>query len=346
MVDDCLPTVCILVPCYNERAGIRRSLESLCQIDYPQSRFEIVVIDGGSDDGTREIIEELLGRFANLRLLYNAVRLKPHGLNLAIQRTQSDIVIRADAHAAYSAGYVRRLVEDLEKYDADNTGGIRETYVGGSRMARAIAIVISHRFGAGDAHYRVGSSRVRSVETVFGGCYRREVFSRIGLFNERLIRTQDREFNRRLLAAGGRIILDPDVRCTYYARERAMDYWRWNWEGAFWVFYARRFTDVSMASGRNFVPIGFVAWHAAIGIAAGFAFPGWAWMLLPLGLYWIVSLSLSFSAAARKRDLALVPYIVFAFAMTHFGYGLASLQGIFRAIREGKDRARERTNVR
>ena len=329
------PRVDVLIPCFDEREHIEACVRSLLASDYPRDRLCIVVIDGGSGDGTVEIVDRLAREDARVQRLHNPARLKPHGLNLAIRRSRADVVLRADAHALYPPDYVRRLVEDLERHDADNTGGIRETFVGGNAIARAIGIAVSHRFAAGDAHYRTGSARVREVESVFGGCYRREVFDRIGLFNERLVRTQDRELNRRLRAAGGRIVLDPAVRCTYFPRTDARAYWRWTWEGACWLFVARRFTDTPMVSWRNLVPLSLVAWHGLAVALSGLA-PALAALLVgPVLAYWAINAGVSVHAAASRRDPALAPALFVVFAMTHFAYGLASLQGALRCALAG-----------
>jgi succinoglycan biosynthesis protein ExoA len=333
-----LPTVSVLIPCYNEHRRIASCLGSLLRSDYPADLIELVVIDGGSDDGTRAVVEELARTHANVRMIDNPERQKPHALNLGIFATESDVIVRADAHAWYPSDYVRRLVEDLDRYDADNTGGIRETHVGGDRMSQAIGIAISHRFAAGNAHYRTGTDHVRAVESVFGGCYRREVFQRIGMFNEQLIRTQDRELNRRLLDAGGRIILDPNVRCVYFPRGRIREYLQWTCDSAFWLFSARRFTDVRMVSWRNFVPLAFVLWHLAalMMIEASPLLAGFA--LAPIASYWLCNLAISWSAARSHGDVTVAPYLVLVFALTHLGYGVASLQGWLAALSEGKVR--------
>ncbi len=332
------PSVSVLIVCFNEATWIEACLDSLIANDYPRERIEFVVIDGGSDDGTVDIVERIAAAAGNVRLVHNEARLKPHGLNLGIRETTSDVVVRADAHASYPTDYVRRLVDDLDRYQADNTGGVRETFVGGDRMAKAIGLAISHRFAAGDAHYRTGTAEVRSVDSVFGGCFRREVFERIGVFNEGLIRTQDREFNRRLLAAGGTIVLDPEVRCLYYPRGRAGEYWRWNYDGAYWLFYARRFTDVPMVSWRNLVPMGLVAWHALVPLLGGLSGALAGWAALPLVLYWVTNGVVSLRCAARYGEPTLAGHLAFVFAMTHFGYGLGSLQGLARALTAGKKR--------
>ena len=140
-------------------------------------------------------------------MIDNPQVLKPIALNIGINQTKSDIVMRIDAHAVYANNYISKCVEGIYKYKADNIGGIRETDRGQNTWEKAVGIVISHPFAAGDAYYRTGSTDVKEVDTVFCGCYRRSVFNKIGVFNENLIRTQDREFNARLVESGGKIVL-------------------------------------------------------------------------------------------------------------------------------------------
>lgn len=194
-----VPLVTIIVPCLNEREFIGACLDSVIANDYPKDRLEILVIDGMSDDGTRAIVEEYAQRHPSIRMVDNPDKIKPRALNIGIQEARGGIIIRMDAHALYEPDYISKSVHYLEEYDADNVGGIRMTLPrSSSRMARAIAHAISHPFAAGNATYRTGAKEIKWVGTVFGGCYRREVFDRIGLFNEALIRGQDREFNVRL----------------------------------------------------------------------------------------------------------------------------------------------------
>lgn len=329
--------VAIVIPCYNEEKYIARCLESLLANDYPRELLDIVVLDGMSGDGTRKIVAEYAAKYPHIRMLDNVKRHKPGALNLGIQSTQSDIVMRIDAHSIYETGYISKLVAGLDKYSADNVGGLRETHLPDTPFGKAIAISISHPFAVGNAYWRTASPQVREVDTVFCGCYRRSVFERIGLFNEDLLRTQDREFNYRLLRAGGKIILDPSVRCTYFPRLSLKRFARWTFDGAYWLFFARRFTDTPMLTYRNYAPLCFVLWHLLPPIAA--LIHPWLGLLaaLPLMLYWIMAIYNSVKVGMQHRDLLrLTPLMLLAFAFTHYGYGLGSLCGLVHATILGK----------
>lgn len=331
-------TVAVIIPCRNEEKYIGRCLDSLLENDYDRRLLEIVVVDGMSDDQTRSIVQGYASKYPFIRLLDNPQRNKPAALNLGIQQTCSDVVMRIDAHATYASEYISRLVHGLFQHQADNIGGIRETGAGGSTWSRAVAIAISHPFAAGDAVYRTGAcdSQPQEVDTVFCGCYRREVFERIGLFHPELIRTQDREFNLRLLAHGGRIVLDPGVRCTYFPRTGLRDYAKWVFQGARWVYYADRFVDTRMRSLRNLVPAAFVAWHAVVLMAWLRAPSVLVGALLPLLAYWVIAFGFALRASIKQGSPLMLPYLITLFAVTHYGYGVGSFVGLIQARLRGK----------
>ena len=162
---------------------------------------------------------------------------------------------------------------------------------------------------------------------MFPGCFRRSAFEKVGLFNEQLVRAEDREFNQRLLAAGGKILLDPSVRCTYFPRTDLRTYVRYSAINAFWVFYAQRFTPVRMVSLRNVVPPLFVLWHL---LAAACA---WLWPAMlplavaPIAAYWAVNVLVSARAAWARRSWLLFPCLFLLFPATHYPYGAGSLWG-------------------
>lgn len=323
------PDVAILIPCRNEEQHIARCLDSLLNGDFPTQRLDLVVIDGQSTDRTREIVANYAARFSCVRLLDNPEQNKPAALNLGIKATTADIVMRIDAHAVYAPDYVSRLVEGLAAFQVDNIGGVRESVPGKTAWSRAVSVATTHPLGAGNAVYRTGvrDDRPREVDTVFCGCYRREVFARLGGFHPRLLRTQDREFNARLLASGGRILLDPKVRCWYYPRASLLRYLRWTWQGAFWVYYADRYTTTTMRSWRNLAPMALVLWTAAaVGLwTAAFS---WVWVLaLPLVFYMSLVTGVAATVAARQRQAAMFPALLLLFPATHFAYGCGSIAG-------------------
>ncbi|MET0418430.1 MAG: glycosyltransferase family 2 protein [Actinoplanes sp.] len=324
------PLVSIVVPCWNEAPFVAAFLDSVLAQDYPVNRTEILLVDGMSDDGTREIVRKYVHRNPHLHLIDNPGRSKPVALNLGIARACGEIVIRLDVHADYPPDYVGKCVRGLlEHPEADNVGGVRRSEPrDGSLLGRAIALSTTDTFGAGNSKYRVGVAEPQWVDTVFGGCYRRAVFDRIGAFDEKLTRAQDREFNQRLRAAGGRILLLPDITCTYYARSDFREYCEWIFEAGYWPFRASRSVGRWIGSWRNLVPLGFVL--ATAGGAALSPFSRRARRLTAglLGAYGTVALAASARLARAQGDPRLLLGLPLVFLTTHVGYGAGSVWGI------------------
>ena len=225
------PSISIILPCRNEVRFLGACLDSILASDYQQERFEILVSDGMSTDGTRELVANYQRTFSNVRLIDNPARVTPAGLNRAIEASKGEVIVRLDAHSTIAPDYLSKAVGYLEQNQADNVGGAMHT-VARDRgwFAKAIRVALSHPFGVGDSHFRTedpGGSP-RWVDTVFGGCWKREVFDRVGKFNEHLARGQDMEFNLRLTKAGGRILLAPDMRSYYFARATYLEFVKHN----------------------------------------------------------------------------------------------------------------------
>ena len=323
----------IILPCRNESEYIGECLNSLLANDFPQDEMEIVVVDGDSDDGTRDIVLDYCNKFNNIKMIDNPERIKPRALNIGIEATNSKVWMRVDAHAIYSKDYVRLCVEGLAKNHVDNIGGLRHTITkSNTPLGEALAIGVSHPFAVGNAYYRSGSQKIRHVDTVFGGCYNREVFARVGTFNEKLLRTQDREFNYRLTSLGGIILLDPKIECWYYARTDLIEYINWVMDGGFWVFYARRYMGSYMLSWRNYIPLIFVTSLILISLGSIFL-PVLQPLFLFLALFYI-SIALFFSSreARKSNKLSLIIYVPLVFFLTHLFYGIGSFKALFKNL--------------
>jgi len=332
-----LPFVTAVIPCRNEAAFVGPFLESVLANDYPTDRLELLVVDGQSDDGTREIVRRYSEKCPRVRLVDNPQRTKPSALNTGIRRARGEVIVRLDVHAHYPRSYISGCVRGLLDHpDADNVGGVMTSRARTDRpLGRAIALCLGSAFGVGNARFRVGTTRPRWVDTVFGGCYRRELFERIGLFDETLIRAQDREFNQRLRAAGGRILLLPDVECTYYPRSAFRDHCSWIFEAGYWPYYASRLADRWIGSWRNVVPAGFVV-TSAVGAASAFVSPLAGRFTAAVGTaYGLALLGVSARLARRHRDARLLLALPVAFATTHLLYGVGSLWGIVAPRRHG-----------
>jgi glycosyltransferase involved in cell wall biosynthesis len=321
------PLVSVIIPCRNEEAYIGCCLDSVLTSDYPSNRLEILVADGRSSDRTRDVLARYAAEHPEIIVLDNPLGTTPAALNVAIQAASGEIIVRMDAHVTYPPEYIPQLVNGLKESKAENVGGVLETVpADNTPVAQAIAVGLSHRFGVGNSHFRVGAAEPREVDTVPFGCFRREVFQRFGLFDEELIRNQDDEFNFRLIAKGGRVLLLPHVRCRYVARRSLGQLARMYYQyGYFKPLVARKVGRVMTL--RQLIPsllvIGLLG-SALLGtwsLAAGVFFSLLAFTYCSLVL-------LCALGAAPRHGLQCCAALIAVFPVLHFSYGIGFLLGI------------------
>ncbi|MGH9880369.1 MAG: glycosyltransferase family 2 protein, partial [Pyrinomonadaceae bacterium] len=215
-------TVSVVVPCYNEERFIGKALEELAG-QYEGDHYEIIVVDGLSEDRTRDVIDEFKRRRreVSIKLIDNPARNIPTALNLGVSAASGTIIARMDAHAVPSPGYIRRCVEVLRQGNVGVVGMPCLVRPGaGTVTARAIANAVSHPFGIGDAKYRLGEGGPlqEPVDTVAFACFKKSLWTELGGFNETLLTNEDYDFNYRVRRAGQQVILDRSGHCDYFAR--------------------------------------------------------------------------------------------------------------------------------
>src|SRR5438445_620191 len=199
-----MTTVSFVMPVRNEEEHIRASLQSLVEQSYPTSECEIIVVDGRSSDRTREIIGEIREGNPQVRCLDNPAGIVPTAMNIGIRAARGEVIIRADGHNVYPRDYAANCVKCLLKTGADNVGGPWVTVAADeSFSARLVASVLSSPFGVGNSKFRT-SREEGFVDTVPFGAFRREIFDRVGMYNEKLVRNQDNERNARIRKEGGK----------------------------------------------------------------------------------------------------------------------------------------------
>jgi len=326
------PVISVVIAARNEAAAIEDCLNALACQTYPADSLEVVLADGMSDDETVALARgQAAARGIALRVVENERQETPAGFNRGIQAARGEVVVILGARARVGPDFLRASVAALDQTGADAVGGVVHTLPGGDgAMAEAIALAQRSPFGVGDAGYRYADSG-RWVDTVNYGAYRREVFERVGLFDESMQWVEDDELNYRLRAAGGRLWLDPAIEVAYRARPSLGALWqqRFRW-GLNKLRVARKHPGQMRA--RHAVPAVFVL--ALAGCALLSLFGGrWRWPLAALvGAYGAASLVATFRLGARNgwpRGTALLPA---AFATMHLSYGSGTLSGLLGVI--------------
>jgi len=330
--------VSIIIPCRNEERYIGRCLDSIIIQDYLHLRqgfgvqakenLEVLVVDGNSQDKTREIVGSFAKKYQFIRLLDNLNKFTSFGLNIGIKEAKGKIIVRMDAHAGYKKDYISKCVKYLEEYKADNVGGIICTLPGDDTVAaKSIAISLSSFFGAGGSYFRLGSKKLREVDTVFGGCFKKEIFDKIGLFDERLVRSQDIELNRRLKKYGGKIILVPEIIADYYPQSTLKKFLKHNFNDGIWMTYPLKF-GIKIFSLRHLIPLALVSGLIFL-LALSLFSKVFFYLFLSSFLFYFFSIIL-FSLKFIRKDIRFLFFLPAAFFCRHFGYGAGSIFGLFK----------------
>lgn len=323
--------VSVIIPCRNEARFIEKCLDSVVANDYPKDKMEVLVVDGMSEDRTREIAARYAQKHPFIRVLENPKRVTPAAMNIGIRKARGDLVMKMDSHTTYEPDYISECVRSSREFAADNVGGVLVTVPeSDTAVGRAICLASSHRFGVGNSYFRVGSDEPREVDTVSFGCYRREVFEKVGFYNEELVRGQDMELNLRLKRAGGKIMLVPSIVAQYHNKSEFASFFKHRFIDGMWAIYPFKYTKHIPVSLRHLIPAFFVATILVTG-AAALVWPLFRWFGAGIvGLYLLANLYFSARIAWSEKDLRQFPLVAIAFAVLHVSYGLGSIWAIVK----------------
>jgi succinoglycan biosynthesis protein ExoA len=327
-IEPSAPFVSVVIPVRNEAAFISDLIEALLMQDYPRDRMEVIVADGLSTDGTREILGELQARDARLVVLDNPGRIVPTGLNLAIWRSRGEVIVRVDGHALIAPDFIAQNVALLNEHpEAWSVGGpIRHAATG--TFGKAVAIAMSHPLGVGNALHRYPDYEGYTEGAQFPAI-RRWVFDRIGPFDERLVRNQDDEFNYRIHRAGGKIYVSPRVRYSYFVRARIDQLFKQYFQYGFWRIPVME-KHGRPTTLRQLVPTLF---HMACVILVG-AGLWWRAPLLALMLpgSYTIALLMAGAGTLRRNEGTVSACVPIAIATMHAGYAWGLAYGMWARI--------------
>lgn len=316
--------ISIVMPVYNEEKYIDNCIQSLLNQDYPLDDMEWIFVDGCSKDRTKEIINEYKEKYPNLIKIYdNPQKIVPFAMNIGIKNSTGKYIIRLDAHAEYDSDYFSKCVHYLDTIDADNVGGTMETK-SRTKMGNIIAKMLSSKFGVGNSQFRT-DGKSGYVDTVPFGAFKREVFSKYGGYDERLVRNQDNEMNYRIRKNGGKIFLARDINLAYYCRETIGGISSMARKNGQWNIITMKLCPGSMGM-RHFVPFAFVL---SIPFLIGLGFALWP-LWIVFGLEMILYLCLDCFYSAKLCDsVSSFWTLLLLFPIFHISYGVGSIVGLF-----------------
>jgi len=323
-----LPSVSVVMPVVNEERHLRASVHRILDQDYP-GELDITLAVGPSRDNTAQVAADLSAEYPNVHVVDNPSGATPTGLNLAINSSSGDVVVRVDGHAMIPSDYVSTAVAVLERTGADNVGGVMAAE-GTGDFERAVAAAMTSKFGVGGASFHVGGGEGPAL-TVYLGCFRRSALERVGGYDETMERAQDWEMNLRIRTSGGVVYFTPDLHVTYRPRHtlkalarQYFDYGRWRRE------VARRHPD-TISIRYLAAPVTVAAVTCGLGLSIAGVVTGRgavvALGLMPGGVYGLGNLIASASVAAKSGDVSMMKRLPAVFATMHGAWGAGFLRG-------------------
>lgn len=323
--------VTAMVVVRNEQDYIEQSLMSLINQDFPKENYEIIVVDGLSNDNTLKIINDIIknnNTKVKITLLKNEKRILAAGWNIGIKNAKGEYVVRIDAHAKANKDFIKQSLDTMKKMPKDVAcvGG-KITSVSLKGGDETVSKVLSSPFGIGNSKFRY-SDKAQYVDTVAFGLYKRSVFDEVGLFDETLERNQDNNMHNRIRKAGYKFYFNPRIKSEYYVRNSLKKMLRQGFLNGKWNVIVFR-QDKKSLSIRHIVPLFFVL---SIIVLAGLSFVSKYFLfvlLLELLLY--IVLAILFALKKTKNIIEVFKMLVYYFLL-HISYGIGEISSIFRII--------------
>ena len=303
------PDLSVILPVLNEANHLAAAVKAILSQDYP-GKFEVILAIGPSKDETLEIAKELAKSDSRVVVVLNPTGRTAAGLNIALAKSNSPIIVRVDGHAEIPSNYFSIAVELLRETGAVNVGGLMGA-VGKTKFEKSVARAMRSPLGVGAAKFHTGGGS-GEVDTVYLGCFLREALTEIGGFDERFIRAQDWELNFRLRERGGKIYFDPRLEVTYRPRpnlaalaKQYFEYGRW-----------RRVVSRKHAGTVNYrylaPPVALVG--TVISLIAGLLVS--PWLLVPAGVYAGFTLIAGVALGKGLLEKLLMPAVLFTMQMS------------------------------
>jgi len=318
--------VSVVVPIRNEQAYIKNFIDSLLAQDYPKEKLEILLIDGLSEDNTLEIIRPYLEEYEFIKLIKNEKKTVQHALNIGIKSAGGEYVVRMDAHAGYEPNYISQCIDCFKKSGANNVGG-PTIAKGFNETQRVISAIYSSPFALGGGlHYNKNFEGYS--DTVSWGCFKREYLISLGMYDERLPRSEDDDLNFRITQSGGKIYISPKIKSEYYPKESFTKLFKQYFSYGVWKIAVikkhRRPLKIT-----QLIPMLFIAFLIIFGIMSFLEQTFLNLFLLGISFYFLLSVFFSFRNE-QVNNLKERLLLMWAQFVVHVSYGLGFWVGIFK----------------
>ncbi|MBS1515388.1 MAG: glycosyltransferase family 2 protein [Bacteroidetes bacterium] len=324
-------TVSIICVTYNEEKLIARTIESFIRQETNGMQIEILIIDGFSEDGTRDIVNSYTKKFPNIRLIDNPDRKNPYGRNIGLCEAKGNYIALLGAHTIYESNYIRICIDEIKKTNSIGVSGkVITSFESDGSEAQLCELILTSPFGVSGKSFRTIEEGYTSM--VNFPVYRRRVIDEIGFYDTALLRNQDNDFNRRIIEKGFKLYCTWKTSCKYFPSDSLKQIFSYANRNGYWNAKSLSVAPKSMMM-HHFIPLLFVtavllfAADSVVGFFLGSVIPLIIFLLiifthLLTGFFFALKIK-KFKSA---RNIFALPFLFFAF---HFSYGFGTLKGLF-----------------
>mgnify|MGYP004468928429 FL=1 len=323
--------VAIVIPTLNEERFISRCLNSIIKQTYEFEKMDVMIIDGGSNDKTKDIVAEYQKSHQNIRLIENKKKIQSVAFNIGFKKSTAPYIIRLDAHAEYDSKYISLCIENLKQDEKRGNVGGRCNILpfNQSIWAQTNAILNHSRFGIGGAAFRV-SNEAHNTDSVPFGAFPRKIIEKIGGMREDLPRGEDNEYNSRIRKAGYKIFFDPNIISSYFARPTLGASCKQMYANGNSIGYLY-YIDREAIGIRHLVPLLFVI-SGLFSIIISVLWSPFCYVFCGgLALYLIADAIASIMGAKDNVKCTLPLFILFF--CVHVSYGMGTIAGLIKGLK-------------
>lgn len=323
--------VAIIIPTLNEERFISRCLNSIIKQTYEFEKMDVMIIDGGSNDKTKDIVAEYQKSHQNIRFIENKKKIQSVAFNIGFKKSTAPYIIRLDAHAEYDSKYISLCIENLKQDEKRGNVGGRCNILpfNQSLWAQTNAILNHSRFGIGGAAFRV-SNEAHNTDSVPFGAFPRKIIEKIGGMREDLPRGEDNEYNSRIRKAGYKIFFDPNIISSYFARPTLGASCKQMYANGNSIGYLY-YIDREAIGIRHLVPLLFVVSGLFCIIISVLWSPFCYVFCGGLALYLIADAMASIMGAKENVKCTLPLFILFF--CVHVSYGIGTIAGLIKGLK-------------
>ncbi len=320
-----IPAVSLILVARNEIKWIEKSLNSLLKQDYPSDKIELIIIDGQSDDGTREFLIEKVAELKNLnycvKFYDNPRKILCSGWNIAIARSSGDIVCRIDAHSTIAHDYISIGVNELltRKRNGEKIAAVGGwiKHRGHGKIGKIISYFYSSPFGTGNSPFRRNPGKPIISDTAVYALYWRNIFDEIGYFDEKLTRNEDTALHIKMIKKGYQFVTHPEMQIEYFVRSNINDFLKK-------AFNDGRWTILSGPYHRHKMPLIFVIYLLILLIKTNVT-NSTTLILLDIPLLVYIIIAIIFALKETKNEFLILFILFFLY---HVSYGIGNIYGI------------------